>query len=116
MRTRLWITLAAGILAFLPAAAAAATSQPAHKTVREAWAAQTLSGKIAMVDPQQNLLVVTDSSGTPFDLKVTHATAIRSGSERLTLDQLNGDVNHNVSVRFIPERSGDIASSIQIPK
>ena len=115
MRTKLWITLAAGILAFLPAAAAAVTSKPAHKTVHAVWAAETMSGKIAMVDPQQKLVVVTDPSGTPFDLKVTHATAIRSGGERLTLQQLNSDVNHAVSVKFIPERSGDIARSIQIP-
>jgi len=114
MRTKLWITLATGILAFLPAAATAATSTPAHKTPREAWAAQTFSGKITMVVPQQRLVVVTDATGTPFDLKVTHATAIRSGSGRLTLQQLNSDVNHGVSVNFVPERAGDIARSIKV--
>ena len=67
-----------------------------------------------MVDPAQNLLVVKGPDGVPFDMVVRHSTRIESGGQRLMLNQLSTDQGRNVSVRFIPERSGDVARTIRI--
>jgi len=83
-------------------------------TERNAWPAEMLTGKIMMVDPAQHLLVVQDASGVPFDMVVTHTTRIRSGDQRLNLGDLTSDVNKNVTLRFTPERRGDVADSIHV--
>jgi len=100
---------AASLFALALPALAANKSKPAA-----AWAPQTLSGKIMMVDPAARLVVVQDSSGTPFDLMVTPRTRIEQGSRQLTLKDLAGDTNQGASVRFIPERKGDVARSIDM--
>ena len=81
---------------------------------RSAWPPETLTGKIMMVDPAQHILVIQDSSGVPFDMVVTRATQIRSGDEKLKLGDLSSDVSKNVSLKFVPERRGDVARSIQL--
>ena len=86
----------------------------AAKSIPAAWPAETLSGKIMMVDPAKKLLIVTGPKGVPFDLVVTRATKIESGNQKLTLDALGKDLQKNISVRFVPERSGDIARSIRV--
>ena len=84
------------------------------QAIPRAWPAETLTGTISMVDPEQHLVVIRDASGTPFDIVVIHATRITSGNQRLTLGDLSSDVNKNVTLRFVPERRGDIARSIQL--
>ena len=84
------------------------------KTVRAAWPAEDLSGKIAAVDPAKNMVIVQDSHGTPFDLMVTRVTRIRSGGKKLKLSDLASDTSQSVTVRLIPERKGDIARSIDV--
>jgi hypothetical protein len=81
---------------------------------RSAWPVETLTGTITMVDPAQHLVVVQDASGVPFDMVVTPATRIRSGDQRLNLGDLSSDVNKNVSLKFVPERRGDVARSIRL--
>jgi hypothetical protein len=81
---------------------------------RKAWPAETLAGKIMMVDPNQNLVVVETPDGVPFDILITPRTRINSTGQRVTLNNLSQDVNQNVSVKFVPEGRGDIARSIQI--
>ncbi len=81
---------------------------------RMAWAPETLSGKIMLVEPEQHLVVVTGPDGIPFDIRVTPSTAIRSNGQRQTLQALQSDVNGGVSVRFTPEGRGDIAQSIHV--
>jgi len=103
----------AGWAAEKPKATAPEKTQ-AVKTTRDVWPPETLSGKIMMIDPAKNLLIVTGPSGVPFDLVVTHATKIESGNKKLTLDALGKDLQKNISVRFVPERSGDIARSVQV--
>jgi hypothetical protein len=124
MRVKLSIlatTTCALLLAFPLAAAngpAAKTNTSKHMTktavMRSAWAPETLSGKIAMVDPAQNLMVVELPNGVPFDMVVASKTRIKSGNQALTLKEPTQDSNKTVSVRFIPERRGDVAKSIQI--
>jgi len=82
--------------------------------IRNVWPPETLSGKIILVDPAKNLVVVTGPHGATFDMRVTSSTKIRSGGQTLTLKDLNRDQQKNVSVEFVPERLGDIARSIQI--
>ena len=78
------------------------------------WPAEALSGTIMTVDPAQRLVIIQTADGVPFDMVVTRSTRIEAGARELTLDQLKSDTNRNVSVRFVPERSGDIARTIQI--
>ncbi len=84
------------------------------KAARSAWPAETLSATIMNVDPAQRLLIVKGPDGTPFDMVVTASTRIESGSHRLKLDDLQTDANKTVSVRFVPERAGDVARSIHL--
>jgi hypothetical protein len=110
--------------AILMAAALCAKERPARspengnqkltEVQRTAWPPETLNGTITMVDPTQHLVVVQDSSGVPFDMVVTGSTRIRSGNQRLTLGDLTSDLNKSVSLRFKPERRGDVARSIQL--
>ncbi|HUA20099.1 MAG TPA: hypothetical protein VMB25_15225 [Bryobacteraceae bacterium] len=93
---------------------AAKSPAAAAKGAREAWPAETLSGKIMAVDPAQDLLIVKGADGVPFDMDVRASTRIRSGNQKLTLKALSSDLKKNVSVHFVPERSGDIARTIQL--
>ncbi|HTQ53262.1 MAG TPA: hypothetical protein VMI94_02315 [Bryobacteraceae bacterium] len=90
---------------------AAGTTGASTKT---AWPAETLSGKIMMVKPAQDLAVVKGPDGVPFDMIVTHRTRIEAGNQKLTLADLQADTSRNVSVRFVPQRRGDVARSIQV--
>jgi hypothetical protein len=120
MKKSILILFGAAIFAFLPVnqALAKQTTQATKTThtqmVRNQWQTQTLSGKIAKVDSGKNVVIVKDSSGTPFDLVVTPSTRIKSGTERLKLSDLSAKMNDKVSVRYTPERKGDIAKLIDI--
>jgi hypothetical protein len=109
---------ACALLFVMPSAAADHTApqqKNAIKTqaMRAAWPPETLSGKIAMVDPSQRLLVITND-GVPFDLVITPRTHIRSGDRTLSLKDLKQYQNGNVSLKFVPERRGDVAESIHV--
>lgn len=123
MRNILLLTLSGALCALAPAVAAAAASKsaaaPAHSTAkaepaRWASAPETISGRIMMVEPDQKIVVVTGAGGVTFDMVVTRKTRIRSGNETLNFNDLKQFENKNVSVKFLPERRGDIAESIRI--
>jgi len=110
---------ACALLLALPINAAEKSATPTHKasssrTLRNAWSPETLTGKIISVDPAQDLVIMQDSGGIPFDLRVTKSTHIMAGDQKLTLDKLSSDLHKDVSVRFVPERSGDVARTIHI--
>jgi hypothetical protein len=113
-------TVLCTLLVAVPMVAANQARQtPAHQTqaaesTRSAWPPETLSGNIMKVVPTQNLLIVKGPDGVPFDMVVTGSTSIKAGNQKLTLDQLHADNGKSVSVRFVPEPSGDIARSIQV--
>jgi hypothetical protein len=116
---RMWTAIGLSIALCAPAlwAATKTTSAPAnasagHQATEQRWAAQDLSGTISMVDPKMNLVVVRDSSGVPFDIKVMRSTRIDAGAKREELSQLAP--NQSVSVHFVPEANGDIARTIQV--
>jgi len=110
---------AACALLFVMPSAAANHTVPQQKNavksqaMRAAWPPETLSGKIAMVDPAQRLLVITND-GVPFDMVITPRTHIRSGDRTLSLKDLKQYQNGNVSLKFVPERRGDVAESIHV--
>lgn len=108
-----------GLLLAIPAAAAdrapaakAVTTKasPAHK----AWPAENLSGKIITVKPAQKLVVVKGSDGVPFDMLITPKTRITHGGQAVSLKDLGQFQNASVSLRFIPERRGDVAEWMRI--
>lgn len=117
---KLWVLLGISVLLCPVLGWAASTAKSdrrgsaavAHKTVMNRWSAESLSGTVSMVDPQKDLLVVRDSSGTPFDFVVTRSTHIRSGAQKEKLPQLSA--NEPVSIRFIPESRGDVAQKIDV--
>jgi hypothetical protein len=90
------------------------TRATAAKAVRSAWPPETLQGKVVMVDPAQHLMVVQSPDGVPFDMKLTGATALHSGGERLKAANIDTAMNKDVTVQYRPERAGDIATSVQI--
>jgi len=81
---------------------------------RTAWPPETLAGKIMMVVPAKDLVIVQGPGGVPFDLRVTSATHIESRDHKIALKKLNQDTQKAVSVRYVPERAGDIARTIQV--
>jgi len=92
-----------------PAASKAAND---HKAAEMRWAPQNLTGTVSMVDPKMNLVVVRDSSGVPFDIKVMPSTRIDAGAQREELSQLTP--KESVAVHYVPEARGDIARTIQV--
>ena len=97
-------------------AEASATKATTVKTVRTAWPPETLAGRIMMVIPAKNLVIVKGSDGVPFDMRVTTATRIESGDHEIALKNLIVDMQKGVSVRYVPERAGDIARTIQVTR
>lgn len=110
--------------ALLAVPAVAASEKPATdtqkaaakgaETVSVAWPAESLAGTIVAVDPAKRLVILKDAGGVPFDMVVSRSTRILSGNRELKLNDLTADANQKASVRFIPERRGDIAQSIRI--
>ena len=109
--------LTAGLSAIVCASmalAASTTKTVVHHTVPTRWQAQDLKGTISMVDPQQDLVVIRDSSGTPFDIQVQRSTRILNGQSPVQLSQLSK--NESVDVRFVPEARGDMARKIEVQR
>ena len=79
-----------------------------------AWPAETLSGKINMVDPGENIVVLKGTDGIPYDMVITPKTKIESGNQTLASTDLQQLQNKNASVKFVPESRGDVAVSIQV--
>lgn len=118
MRKSVLTALAAVAMVCPPATCATATNSKVTKTAQHSnnrmWRTETLSGKITMVDPALKLIVVQDSTGVPFDIKVSGSTHIKSATGMLNLSDLNSDLNRNASVKFVPESRGDIAKTIDV--
>jgi hypothetical protein len=116
-KSSIWAVTVCAILAALPLVAANSATTTGKKPVtatRKAWPSETIDGTISMVSPDRKLVIIQTSSGVPFDLRVTPATRIESGSQSLKITDLQRDVTQGVSVKFVPERSGDIARSIRL--
>jgi hypothetical protein len=99
-----------------PPVTATVPDAPTRPAMRAAWPPETISGLIALVDPVEKLLVIRTSDGIPYDMLLTPQTRIRSGDQMLSLQDLAGKTNQTVSVKFVPERRGDIAREIDLPQ
>lgn len=84
-------------------------------TAKYAKGAQELSGNISLVDAGQKVVVVTDSNGIPFDLKVTGRTKIQVNGQKASLDSLSDQTNKQATVKYRDGLNrGLIAESIEI--
>lgn len=93
----------------------AQSSAPATATGRNVLApAETLTGRIWMVDPANRLVVVRDTSGVPFDFVISRSTRIKSSTGTLSLQDLSSMSERRVQIKFLPERRGDIAVRMAI--
>lgn len=84
------------------------------KAIPSGWPAESLTGTIMSVDPQKRIMVLKDSSGVPFDMILSHSTRIKAGQRELKPGELASEVNKKATIKFVPERRGDIAESIQM--
>ena len=92
-----------------------AETPAAEKPKAAAVKAETISGTLQTVVVDKKLVVVTGSSGVPFNFRVTGATKIKVGGSKAKLADLSGSTGKSVSVKFLSEkRSGDIAQSIEV--
>lgn len=115
----MWLAIGFSLVSCAPTVWAAnkTTTAPAnasaaqHATTKR-WPAEDLKGTISMVDPKMDLVVVRDSSGVPFDIKVERSTRIDAGAKREDLAQLAP--KQSVSIRYVPEVRGDIAQKIKV--
>jgi glucose/arabinose dehydrogenase len=85
----------------------------ATKSVQPFTKVETLKGTLSMVQLNKGIIVVTNPSGVPFDFKVAHSRIDINGSPAKT-GVLATEVGKEVSVRFLPFRSGDFAEIITI--
>ncbi len=95
-----------------PAATEQATPAKAPRAVL--GAPETISGTIMMVVPEKDMLIITDSSGIPFNFLVDRQTRITLNGRRTKLAGLTSEINKSASVHFVPVRSGDIARSVVV--
>lgn len=109
----LWAQNAAQKVPATASEAAAKAKPTKHHTA--AASMETLSGTISMVDTGKRVVVVTDSNGIPFDLKVTGATHIMVSGKRAKLSDLSDATSKQASVKYRAEKqAGDIATSIEV--
>jgi hypothetical protein len=114
------LILCAVAAAFVVSPLVRAADQPASKTQAKTASSQalakpeTITGSIMMVDQKSNVVVVKDSRGTTFDIVVSKGTRLQAGGQPIHFKDLTTDTNKPVTVKFVPERSGDIAQSIKV--
>jgi len=112
------LAIVSGVLYLsIPVAAADKPAAPAAKTthaatIRNAWPAETIAAKIDTVNPDHHLLIVQGTNQVPFDMIITARTRIKSGDKRIGFADLAGDQGKTVTIKFVPERRGDVAESI----
>ena len=116
MNTKWLLGFGSAFLCLVSTSAVVAANNPAakHPALESEWPAENLTGSLLEVKPGIDLVIVKGPDGVPFDLRVTPSTRIEMNHQRVKLDQLQSEGNHGVSVRFIPERKGDVAESIEI--
>ncbi|HUY13303.1 MAG TPA: hypothetical protein VMX16_06700 [Terriglobia bacterium] len=99
----------------VPATASEAAKAKTVKHHSAAASMETLSGTISMVDTHKKVVVVTDSNGIPFDLKVTGATHIMVSGKKAKLADLSDATSKQATVKYRAEKqAGDIATSIEV--
>jgi len=114
MRSMYFAAALSAIMCASVAWGASTTKKATTSATSTRWQAQDLKGTISMVDPQQDLVVVRDSSGVPFDIRVRRSTHIDKGQTPVKLSELTK--NQSVDIRYIPETRGDMARQIEVQR
>lgn len=119
MKKGLWRAVGVVSLSILSTALLVAETKPTPKANKPAKvhvlaAAETINGTIASVDTTKRLIVLKDSTGTPFDFVVTPRTRIESSNQQIKMQDLSSRTNAAASVKFVPMRKGDMARTIDI--
>jgi hypothetical protein len=89
----------------------AAEAKPAAATLGPE---ETLTGKIALVEAKDKLLVVEGTGGVTYSFVVRPSTKITSAGQKAKLEELSGRKGASVTVRFVPTRRGNVARSVEI--
>jgi hypothetical protein len=76
--------------------------------------AESLSGTIQMVVADQNLLVVNGPNNVPYDLEVTPKTLVVVNERRGTIQSLANQIGRAVTVAFVAQRNGDMATRVEV--
>jgi hypothetical protein len=98
-----------------PAAAAASPAATGGEAAGNGFGvAESISGKIQMVIPDQNLVVLSGPNGVPYDLKITPRTVIVVGEKRGTIESLGDQIGKTASVGFVPQRDGNYADRVEV--
>jgi hypothetical protein len=95
-------------------AAADSTAKPKHHSMAMA-ASETVSGTLSTVDADKKLVVVSSSSGVPYDFTVSGGTKITVGGTKAKLADLSGATSKQATVTFVAEKKkGNMARSIEV--
>ncbi|MCS6954195.1 MAG: hypothetical protein RMK57_04500 [Bryobacterales bacterium] len=102
-------------MAILPAATPAQEAGEKAAAGAEALGPrETISGTITLVVPEKKLIVVTTAKGAPLNFVVGRGARIRSGQQRLKLEDLAGRLNQKVTVSFVPTRRGNVVHTVEV--
>ena len=118
-RYSFYVLVSMAVLALAAGPAALAQSQNAKRRAGSGASngfgvAESLSGTVQMVVPDQNLLVVNGPNNVPFDMTVSPKTLVVVNERRGTIQSLVDQVGKPVTVAFKPERNGDIATRVEV--
>lgn len=100
--------------AYRPRPAAAKAAGAAEATSNGFGVAESLSGTIQMVAADQNLVVVDGPNQVPYDMTVTPKTLVVVNEKRGTIQSLADQIGKPVTVAFVPERNGDMATRVEV--
>ncbi len=105
-------TASCALLLAMPAAVAEKPAPAAKKTAhaaamrRNAWPAETMTGKIESVNSDEHMVIVEGANDVPFDMIVTAKTRITYGERRITLQDLAKDQSKTATIISSSYRSG----------
>lgn len=75
---------------------------------------ETIQGVIAIVQPENQLVILKTDDGTFFDFQVTPATKIEVAGVKATIENLADQLGKPVSITFRVLRTGDSALKIEV--
>jgi hypothetical protein len=75
---------------------------------------ETISGTITAVHKENQLLILTSSSGIPYNFKLTRSSRIEIGGQKGKFDDLANQTGKQASVEFLPLRGGNVARSVKV--
>jgi hypothetical protein len=96
------------------AAAAQEAAPEKAEAAKPAVKAETMTGTLSMVVAEKKVVVLTGSSGIPYNFKVTSSTRIKIDGKKAKFDELSGQTKKSATVKFLPLHAGNMAQSIEV--